>query len=141
MINLKYKLVDENSKEPVYSTKGDACFDLFCREINKTKDYIEYRLGVKFEIPKGYVGLLFPRSSITNKDLIVKNSVGIIDETFRGEITLRCLDIGVQTENQYSKDSKCAQMLIIKNEKINLIKSESLSNTIRGEKGYGHSGE
>lgn len=143
-MNIKYKIIDKNIKGPQYSRKEDACFDMYCRKINHEQGYIEYKLNAAFEIPEGFVGLLFPRSSITDKDLMVKNSVGIIDPNYRGEVSMRCTIPSMATGHKkelYNIGDKCAQMMIIINPKINLIESNKLSETSRGDKGYGSSGK
>lgn len=53
--------------------------DLTATEIIGTHDYVSYKTGLAFEIPDGYVGLLFPRSSNSKKDLLLCNSVGVLD--------------------------------------------------------------
>ena len=52
----------------------------------RTGQYYEYGTGLGLEIPEGYVALLFPRSSISNTDHYLRNSVGVIDSGYRGEI-------------------------------------------------------
>ncbi len=57
----------------------DAGMDMTAIVINTTENYIEYDTGIAMEIPEGYVGLLFPRSSNSQKDLLMCNSVGVVD--------------------------------------------------------------
>jgi dUTP pyrophosphatase len=78
-MKLKIKKLNPSSIIPSYAKEGDACFDLTATSINLMDKYIEYGTGLAMEIPEGYVGLIFPRSSVTNKDLILKNSVGVVD--------------------------------------------------------------
>lgn len=89
MINLNYIKLDENAKDPFKKHITDAGWDLSAVWKKETDKFIEYGTGLAFEIPVGYVGLLFPRSSITKEDLLLKNSVGIIDSDYRGEIRFR----------------------------------------------------
>jgi dUTP pyrophosphatase len=88
-MKLKIKKLDPLATIPSYAKGGDACFDLTAVSVSSANDYIEYDTGLAVEIPEGYVGLIFPRSSVTNKDLMLKNSVGIIDSGFRGSIRFR----------------------------------------------------
>lgn len=67
----------------------DAGYDLSAASIIETDNYIEYGTGLAFEIPIGMVGLIFPRSSVTEKELMLKNCVGVIDSEFRGEVSCR----------------------------------------------------
>ena len=138
-MKLNYKRVNQNAKEPVYSTEEAACFDLFCSEINRKTQYIEYKIGIAFEIPIGYLGIITARSSITNKDLICKNGIGIIDPDYRGEVTFRCLNLN--GDEKYKIGDRCAQMTLIKNTKCNLNEVSLLSETKRGKNGYGHTGD
>jgi dUTP pyrophosphatase len=88
-MKLKIKKLDERAVVPSYAKEGDACFDLTAVSVNTANDYIEYGTGLAVEIPVGHVGLIFPRSSVTSKDLMLKNSVGVIDSGYRGEIKFR----------------------------------------------------
>lgn len=140
----------------------DACAsDCFAREISfeEGKGFIQIKLGFKIEIPKGYVGKLYPRSSVTNRGLFLGNSVGIIDSDFRGEVMARFYingfslismqesykkkgdssykDILNQALNGYKVGEACAQIRIEKNEEYEFIKTEELSSTERGDEGFG----
>ena len=143
-MKLDFIIIDHNINGPKYSREGDACFDLFCREIIHQPEYIEYKLNAAFEIPEGFVGLLFPRSSITNKDLMVKNSVGVIDPNYRGEVSMRCVVPSMRCGHQkelYRVGDKCAQMRIAINPKIKLNEVTFLNESNRGVEGYGSSGK
>jgi dUTP pyrophosphatase len=88
-MKLKIKKLDETAVVPSYAKEGDAGFDLTAVSVITANDYIEYGTGLAVEIPVGHVGLIFPRSSVTSKDLMLKNSVGVIDSGYRGEIKFR----------------------------------------------------
>ena len=75
---LKFKKLNEQSVLPNYAKKGDAGMDLTCISLAKTGKYYEYGTGLAMEIPEGYVGLVFPRSSISKTDHFLRNSVGVI---------------------------------------------------------------
>ena len=88
LVNIK-KLVPE-AVIPTYAKEGDAGMDLVATSVDHSNEhYIEYGTGLAVEIPEGYVGLIFPRSSNSKKDLQLCNSVGVIDSGYRGEIKLR----------------------------------------------------
>lgn len=83
-MTLKIKRLDENAVLPIRAHEGDAGIDLTCltitQEINECGQLILiYHSGIAVEIPEGYVGLLFPRSSVANKSLTLTNCVGVID--------------------------------------------------------------
>ena len=142
-MKVKVKQLHPNAKIPQYAKPGDAGLDLVAvdREINDK--YIEYKTGLAFEIPEGYVGLLFPRSSITKYDLLLKNSVGVIDSSYRGEVLLRFYDAGENGEwdYYYNIGDKVGQLMILPYPSIELEKVEELSTTERGAGGYGSTGK
>lgn len=89
-LSVNIKKLSDNAVTPTYAKDGDAGMDLTAT----SKSYDEhgnvvYGTSLAFEIPKGYVGLLFPRSSNTKKDLILGNSVGVIDSGYRGEVMFK----------------------------------------------------
>lgn len=98
-----------------------------------------YGCGLAVEIPEGYVGLVFPRSSNAKKDLLLSNSVGVIDSGYRGEImakfkTLRPLP------QMYKVGERFAQLIIMPIPDIEWEEAEKLSDSERGTGGYGSSG-
>ena len=88
-MQVKIKLTHPNAKVPAYSKPGDAGMDLTAVsvEYDESTGNIIYKTGVSIEIPEGYAGLLYPRSSLCKKELTLTNSVGVIDSTFRGDIS------------------------------------------------------
>ena len=89
MNNIRYvKLVPE-AVESTRAHHNDAGFDMVAVSKKITNDYVQYGTGIALEIPDGMVGLIYPRSSVTKKDLMLKNSVGVIDAGYRGEILFR----------------------------------------------------
>lgn len=79
----------EKAVTPERAHSIDAGWDLRGVSYKETEQYIEYNTGIQMRIPDGYVGLLFPRSSITKYDLMVKNSIGVIDAGYLGDIRFR----------------------------------------------------
>jgi len=152
-MKLKVKRTHEDAVLPKYSKPGDAAMDLVAVEVTKTDKYIEYDTGLALEIPKGYVGLLFPRSSISNKDLMLKNSVGILDSAYRGNVRLRYNVIKSERSSLvsnmfpdygdrdiYSVGDRVGQLMIIPIPTIEVKEVDELSATERGEGGFGHTG-
>jgi len=86
---IEFKKLHKDAIEPTKAHKPDGGFDLTCTSIKYTDKYIQYGTGIAMHIPEGYVGLIFPRSSVTKKDLMLKNSVGVIDSGYLGEISFR----------------------------------------------------
>jgi dUTP pyrophosphatase len=85
--------------------------------------------------------LLFPRSSIANKDITLSNSVGVIDAGYRGELMAKFKSIVPSRAKKYNVGDKIIQLIIIPIPEINLVVSETLSETERGNGGFGSSGQ
>ena len=88
-MKVKIKKLSENAVIPQYAKPGDAGMDVVATSINVTDKYIEYGTGLAFEVPEGYVMLIFPRSSVSKYDLSLANAVGVLDSSYRGELKLR----------------------------------------------------
>ena len=140
MLEVKFKLNHPEAKKPVYAYDTDACMDLFAADILITEKYIEYNTGINMLIPLDYVGLLFSRSSVTNKNLIQKNSVGIIDHGYIGDIKIRFYNLN-NINDIYSIGDRVGQIMIIERPKIKLIETEYFEETKRNINGYGSTGK
>jgi dUTP pyrophosphatase len=137
-MDIKIKKLKEDSVIPTYSNEFDSGFDFVAISREITDKYIEYGTGLSFEIPKGHTMLIFTRSSVSKKDLIMANSVGVIDSGYRGEILIRFKKIG---EEIYEIGERIAQGIILPIPKINFIESQELEGIdSRGENGFGSSG-
>src|SRR6266853_179893 len=88
-MNVKVKKLNEKAVMPKYAKPGDAGMDLTSTSKNYEGKNIVYGTGLSIEIPDGFVGLLFPRSSLTNFDLSLGNHVGVIDSSYRGELIFK----------------------------------------------------
>jgi dUTP pyrophosphatase len=137
MINIKIKKLNSKAKIPQYSHNGDGCMDVSATERIITKDYIEYKTGLSFEIPNGHAMLIFPRSSISKKDLMMKNSVGVLDSGYRGELKLRFKQQG---ENIYQEGERIGQIMVIPLPTINWEEVEKITDSSRGVGGFGSTG-
>ena len=141
-LEVKIKKRNENAVIPTYAKLGDAGMDLTA--VSKTYDKygnVFYGTGLAFEIPEGYVGLLFSRSSIYAKDLILSNSVGVIDSGYRGEVSFKFKIVNdFIISNLYEIGDRIGQIIILPYPKIKFIEVEELSQTERGNKGYGSTG-
>lgn len=143
---IKVKRLHPNATIPKYAKDGDAGMDLVATEIisNTTFD-ITYGTGIAMEIPKGYVGLVFPRSSIRKTDLFLTNCVGVIDSGYRGEIqaTFKKVfgknDIRID-EVDYKIGDRIAQIMIIPYPSVTFVEVDELSQSERGEGGFGSTG-
>ena len=140
-VNIK-KLVPE-AVIPQYAKQGDAGLDLVAIDWRAVPEYTEYSTGLSIEIPEGFVGLLFPRSSVSKYDLLMCDSVGVIDSGYRGEILCRFKRMNRSfnfLDIQYKVGDKICQLIIIPIPTIELVEVEELSDSVRGEGGFGSTG-
>ena len=138
---VKVKKLDSNSVIPAYSKVGDAGMDLtITREIENTSFSVSYGFGIAMEIPKGYVGLIFPRSSIRNQDLILSNCVGVIDSGYRGELQATFKKTNGLDSIKYKVGERGAQIVILPYPTVYMAEVPELSSTERGTGGFGSTG-
>lgn len=138
---------------PSYAHSTDCGLDLTA--VSKTYDEygnVVYGFGLAFEIPEGYAGFIFPRSSNHKSGLLLTNSVGVIDAGYRGEVTAKFASRkfisyeGVVKPTFYVDDiynigDRVAQMVILPYPKVTFVETEELSDTERGTGGYGSTGK
>lgn len=143
-MKVRIKKLNDNAMMPTKAHAADAGFDLYCtsKEIDWTKRQIVCHTGLAFEIPEGYVGLMFPRSSVSNKPLMMANSVGVVDSGYRGEVTAKfnITDTRQSAFAHYQEGDRIAQMIIIPYPEIEFEETDSLSESDRGTGGYGSTG-
>ena len=140
-MNVKIKRLTDNAVTPKYAKPGDAAMDLTATSKKDEGKNVVYGTGLAIEIPEGYVGLLFPRSSLTNYDLSLGNHVGVLDSGFRGEITFKFKRTDLKTfTKEYNEGDRIGQLIIIPYPQISFVEVEELSNSERGNSGYGSSG-
>ena len=142
-IQIKYKRLCPEAKEPCRATNGAAGYDLYCvkRVIDDEHNALIYHTGLAFEIPQGHVGLLFPRSSIYKLPLFMPYSVGVIDSDYRGEVLAIFKDVDYgNLEPNYSVGERCCQLLIVELPTLLWKEVKTLSVTERGEGGHGTTG-
>jgi len=138
---VKVKKLDPNAVVPSYSKVGDAGMDLtITREIENTSFSVSYGFGIAMEIPQGYVGLVFPRSSVRNQDLILSNCVGVIDSGYRGELQATFKKTQGLDSIKYKVGERGAQIIILPYPTIYMTEVPELSNTERGDGGFGSTG-
>jgi len=136
-MKVKIKKLNENAVVPKYARDDDAGMDLTAISVKVTDDFVEYGTGIAIELPKGYAGLVFPRGSVTKKDLLLSNSVAVFDVGFTGEYILRFKKLG---EKIYKVGERVAQLIVIPYPKIEFEEVESLSDSERGVGAFGSSG-
>ena len=138
-MQVKIKKLHPKAVIPNYSKPGDGGMDLVITSvINDNKYDISYGFGIALEIPEGFVGLIFPRSSIRKYDLILSNCVGVCDSGYRGELQATFKKTGPHV---YEVGERAAQIMILPYPQIQFEEVEELSNTERGEGGFGSTGK
>lgn len=96
--------------------------------------------GYAFEIPQGYFGGVFPRSGISTKHGIrLSNCVAVIDSSYRGEVKIPLYNDSGSAYTVRNGD-RVAQLIIIPYHRETLVETDKLSDTDRGDQGFGHSG-
>lgn len=140
-MKVRIKRLDPNAVIPSYAKEGDAGLDL-----TATSKYVDasgnvvYGTGLAFEIPQGYVGLVFPRSSNAKKDLWLTNSVGVIDSGYRGEVMFKYRPVSFK-EREYVVGERIGQLIIMPYPHIEFEEADELSESERSTGGYGSSGK
>lgn len=162
---IKIKKLHPNAVIPSYAKNGDAGLDLVATSLKMDEwGNAHYGVGLAFEIPEGYVGLIFPRSSVAKKNQMLTNHVGVVDSGYRGEVSFKFkptevyldnLDLGsdkyssafkkkdnlpeVVGESMYAIGEKIGQLIIMPYPKIELQEVNELSESERGTGAYGSS--
>lgn len=143
-MEIKIKRLNERAKIPTFGTEFSAGADLYCAEEHEISvcsgQKCSIGTGVSMEIPEGYVGLVFARSGLACKNgLRLCNSVGVIDADYRGEIK-----VVLHNDSEYVREIKpgerVAQMIVMPYPKVSFIEVKELSDTVRGESGFGGTG-
>jgi dUTP pyrophosphatase len=149
-IDVKIKKLSPTAVLPVQAHDDDACYDLFADSdpvVGADGTYVEYKTGLSIQPQKGWHSFILPRSSITKTDLVLANSVGVIDSGYRGELVIRfkvpsLLTVeGDRDAILYKRGDRIAQIMFFETPKVNWIESETLSETTRGAGGLGSTGK
>ncbi len=139
-MKIKVKKLRPDAKLPTHGHPGDAGMDLYTIEdvVFMPGKQARVHTGIAFEIPEGYVGLIWDKSSVSfNMGLKVMG--GVIDSGYRGESILNLLNV-TDKEVKLEKGHKVAQMLIQKFEHCDILEVDELSHTVRGEGREGSTG-
>ena len=139
-MKVNIKMLYPDAIPPKYAHSGDACADVYAFSISADKyGNTQIGLGFAMEIPEGHVGLLFPRSSISKTGHSFRNSVGVIDSGYRGELMIK-LSNDVD-KGYYKLNERVGQLMILPYPQIEFEQVEHLSDTARGTGGFGSTGK
>ncbi len=137
---LKYKLIDENIKTTIPHQaydKGSAGWDIYATSVSYENGIITYGTNLSFEFSSDYVMLLFQRSSIYKKGMMLTNAVGVIDSNYRGEVMFKfyCNE----KSQPYNIGEAIGQFILFKLENVEIKEEKELSDSVRGTGGFGSS--
>jgi dUTP pyrophosphatase len=140
-MKIQFKKLVQEAQKPKFGKPGDAGADLVAISAEIQDNQVIYGTGIAVEIPEGMVGLVFPRSSIRNYDLVLSNSVGVIDSGYRGEIMATFnLKNSWSDDKVYHIGDRIAQLVIMPVPLAQYVEVEELSETSRGTEGHGSTG-
>lgn len=137
--------IKTDGKIPAYATEHSAGMDLYCKSddkiIIKPKETQKIHTGIYVEIPEGYFGAVYPRSSTgVKKHLMLANSVGIIDSDYRGELMIFFYNYG-EEDQVIENGDRLAQLVITPYLKCEIKKVDDLAESERGKGGFGSTGK
>ncbi len=141
-MNLKVKKLNQNAVIPAYQSDGASGFDLHASESAEIPvgGFCAVKTGLAFEIPRGFEIQVRPRSGLAFKNGIsVLNTPGTIDSDYRGEVMVILFNFGKE-HFSVKKGDRVAQAVLAQIFQANLMVSEELDSTARGEKGFGSTG-
>ena len=138
---LKIKKLDREATLPDYAYYGDAGLDLYANAdiLIKPLERVIVPTGVALEIPDGYVGLIWDKSSLGIQK-ILKTLGGVVDSGYRGEVKIGLINLSKE-DFQISRGQKIAQMIIQKKEGVEVQEVEILSESERDVKNFGSSNQ
>lgn len=140
-VKVRFKKLHPEAIIPSYAKPGDAGMDMTAISIMDDEGFqVTYGTGIAVEIPEGYVGLIFPRSSIRKYQIELTNSVGVIDSGYRGEIQFTFNKTAGVPSKRYAVGDRIGQLIIMPYPTVIPIESDTLSDTERGEGGFGSTG-
>lgn len=141
-MEIRFKKIHPDAVAPAKAHPTDAGFDLTAVSVSedRIRNIVTYGTGLAVEIPEGYVGLLFPRSSVYKVQLSLANSVGVIDSGYRGELMFKYRIVQPHIR-RFSAGERVGQMIILPYPEIAFTEAQSLEESERAEGGFGSTGQ
>ena len=146
IMEIRFKRLSDKAIMPIRAHVGDAGVDLTATKITTELNEVNqllicYHTDLAVEIPEGYVGLLFPRSSIYTKSLQFTNSVGVIDSGYRGELMVKMRSTTDVVPGIYKEGERFAQLVIVPvSSDYTITEAAELTETDRSTDGFGSTG-
>ena len=140
-MKVKFKKLSQDAIVPMYATSGSAGLDLTATSKSfDDHNNVVYGTGLAVQIPQGYVGLLFPRSSVSKTCMLLRNSVGVLDSDYTGEIFFKYHELMSSMDKYYEVGERVGQLVIVPCLQVQLEEVEELEDTARGSGGFGSTG-
>lgn len=153
---IKFRKLVPEAQIPTRAKNGDAGFDLVAIDdgVVDSEGFIQYRTGLAVEPLQGVHTEIWPRSSISKYDMALANSIGLVDNGYRGELLVRfkpTLRYSQMPDGEvyvtlpkpfkkYKKGDKIAQLVVSITVDASFIEVQELVETARGSGGFGSSG-
>ena len=139
-VELKFKKLTDTAIPFKYSREGDACMDMYADSdaVIYPHETVIIKTGIAVEIPEGFEGIVRGRSGLASQGISVH--IGTIDETYRGDIGVIITNNSMQVFGIH-KGNRIAHFTVKPVYPVHLTEVEELSETERGEQGYGSSGK
>lgn len=138
---LKIVRLDKTMKMPAFAHDDDGGFDLYAAKTITIQpgERISIPSGLRMEIPYGFVGFIWDKSGLSHKHGL-KTFGGVVDAGYRGEVMIGIMNLGAEPYT-FEKNHKVAQISIQRREEIKIEEVEELSDSARGEGGFGSTGK
>lgn len=147
MLKIKLQKVTEDAHMPFKASSDAAAYDVYAHSITEANGKVKVGLGFKTEIPKGYKGIIVPRSNLTKFHWVLNNSYGVIDSDYRGEWMAVFTPLAVvagshagTTGFPYNVGDRVAQIYFEEVLPVSFDVVPELEQSERGEGGFGSTG-
>lgn len=145
MVTIPFKRLTPQATLPVKGTPGSACVDLCVAWVEEDTLGWTVHTDLAVQLPPGYGMLIYPRSGLSTKwGLTLRNTVGVIDSDYRGEIILKFgkghRDFALEVRSQMAEGVRIAQAMIIQVPDTEVVEAKALDETERGAGGFGSTG-
>lgn len=142
-VEIPIKVLRENATIPAYAYAGDAGLDMRSTETVTLQPFERTLVatGLSIALPEGYAGFVLPRSGLAIKNgITVVNAPGLIDSNYRGELKVVLANTDAHEAFTIHEGDRIAQLVVMPVPHVSFIPVETLSETVRGEGGFGSSG-
>lgn len=142
-VELRFRKLDPAASLPRSAHGDDAGLDLAANAELEVKpgDRALVPTGLAVEIPEGHAGLVLPRSGLASRHgITLANSPGLIDAGYRGEIMVAVVNLDPEEPYVIRRGERIAQLMVVPFAHVEVVEAEELSDSGRGEGGFGSTG-